>query len=86
MNDNDIIKLIIENNKIIINFEEIESNINEECIIESIKMLKYLENRRLIQIPASTVHNVYLYVDDNNFNWILKYLKGKYKIYKYTRL
>jgi hypothetical protein len=85
MNDDDIIKLIIENNKIIINFDEIESNINEECIIESIRMLKYLKNKQLLQIPSSTVYNVYLYIDDNNFKWIFKYLKGNYVIYKYTR-
>lgn len=84
MDDNDIIRLIIENNKIIINFEEIESNINEECIIESIRMLKYLKNKQIIKIPSATVHNVYLYIDDSNFKWIFKYFRGKYKIYKYT--
>lgn len=85
MNDNDMIELITKNNKTFINFEESKSNINEVCIIDSVKMLKHLKNKKIIQVPSSTVYKIYLYIDNNSFKWILKYLNGKFEIYRYIQ-
>jgi hypothetical protein len=68
---NHLINIIHNNKNNFVNYNEIESNINQDCIINSICLMKYFKEMKIFKMPCSLLDEVYLYID-NTEKWILR--------------
>ena len=82
MANTEIINLINANKENFINFSEEASQINEDCIIDSIRMLKIIKSDNILKVPSSSIYDIYLY-NENDTKWILKKFKNRIFLYKY---